>query len=85
MKYFLLLFLICFISSCNFPEDDSDLMKKDKKAWLIKYWTPAFKNAIFFKDDKTQLCFSVIGHTIAYVPCSLEVEKIAIHINSGDL
>jgi len=85
MKYFLLLFLICFISSCNLSEDNLDLMQKDKKAWLINYWMPALKNSIFFKDDKTQLCFAALGHTIAYVPCSLEVEKIAVHINSGDL
>lgn len=85
MKYFTLLFLICFISSCDQFKDDSDFREKNRVGWITQHLKPIIENAIFFKDDQTQLCFAALGLTIFSVPCTSEVERIAIHVSSRKL
>jgi len=73
MKYFIfVLFLIC---SC-------ESIKMDEQEYYIGYHTPMIERAVFFKDDQTQLCFAALGTTTSYVPCTPEVEKLAIHTSS---
>lgn len=69
------LFLCLWIMGCESPEERKRADDAEKVAYL--------KSLTYFKDERTKLCFAGIGlgwnyAVLTYVPCTPEVEKLAV-------
>ena len=81
MKKLLLICLLCMgceRSPASIEEAHQREFEYDKNSML----SSIHNKLIFYKDSVTGVCFAGVSHTFTYVPCSPEIDRIAVPFNS---